>query len=305
MKILETIKSVLLDFLQPEDFFETILVVESVEYLPSLRERYPSARIFAVVKDEDLVDKFDDLDVEFHILDYREERLPFTEEYFDAIIGDLTLEVVVNPQDIAAGFSMYLKQTGVWITSFRNIRHWSIIEKLMRGRFGGIVSRLYAKIEFERLCYASFYKEVRMMPVVRQAPSGLIDKLIECGFENINDDLETEFWLIRAARSMPELSLLKSMYTVEIRKKLSTLLHRIEYGINVEENVEKFWQLYDEVGLFPDYTAAFIRSVVVHREEFYKSLIALSNRNEIEDILSAAEELNEMEPALVAGGVFR
>ena len=303
---MEAIKPLLLDFLQPDDFFETILVVESVDYLPLLRERYPKAAIFAVVSDEDIVDKFAALDVEFHILDYREERLPFEEEFFDAIIGDLTLEVVVNPQDIAAGFSTYLKQTGVWITSFRNIRHWSVIDKLMHGRFGGIVSRLYAKVEFERLCYASFYKEVRMMPVVKPAPQGLIDKLLECGFENINNDLETEFWLVRAARSMPELALLKSMYTLEQRRELSTVLHRIEYGIETESSVNKFWQLYDEVGLFPDYTAAFIRSVVIHRERFYKTLIAVSdNRSEIEEILSAAEEVSEMEPALVAGGVFR
>ena len=303
---MEAIKPLLLDFLQPEDFFETILVVETVDYLPNLRERYPRAKIYAVVKDEEIADKFADLNVDFYVLDYREERLPFEEEYFDAIIGDLTLEVVVNPQDIAAGFGTYLKQTGVWITSFRNIRHWSVIEKLMRGRFGGIVSRLYAKIEFERLCYASFYKEVRMMPVVKLAPKGLIDKLIECGFENINDDLETEFWLIRAARSMPELALLKSMYTLEQRRKLSIIFHRIEYGIDTKSSVDKFWQLYDEVGLFPDYTAAFIRSVVIHRERFYKTLIAASdNRSEIEEILSAAEEVNEIEPALVAGGVFR
>ena len=302
---MKQIESVLLDFLQPEDFFNVILVVESIEYLPKLRERYPTAKIYAVVKDISTTEKFTSLNVEFYELDYREERLPFPEEFFDAIIGDLTLEVVVNPQDIAAGFSTYLKQTGVWITSFRNIRHWSVIEKLMNGRFGGIVSRLYAKIEFERLCYASFYKEVRMMPVVNRAPEGFIDKLLECGFENINNDLETEFWLIRAARSMPELALLKSMYTLKIRKKLSTLLHRIEYGIDTKSNVEAFWQIYDEVGLFPDYTAAFIRSVVIHREKFYKTLISLSNRSELEEILIAAEEVNDMEPALVAGGVFR
>ncbi len=303
---MEEIKPLLMDFVQPDDFFETILVVETVEYLPPLRDRYPNAKIFAVVKDEDVMEKFAGLDVDFRVLDYREERLPFDEEFFDAIIGDLTLEVVINPQDIAAGFSTYLKQTGVWITSFRNIRHWSIIDKLMRGRFGGIVSRLYAKIEFERLCYASFYKEVRMMPVVKPAPEGLIDKLLTCGFENINNDLETEFWLIRAARSMPELALLKSMYTFEQRRELSKILHRIEYGIEIKASIEKFWLLYDEIGLFPDYAAAFIRSVVVHRQRFYKTLVAESdNRREIEEILSAAEEVNEMEPALVAGGVFR
>ena len=302
---MEAIKPVLLNFLQPDDFFETILVVESVVYLPQLRERYPNAKIFAVVKDEDIVGKYEGLGVDFHVLDYREECLPFEEEYFDTIIGDLTLEVVVNPQDIAAGFSTYLKQTGVWITSFRNIRHWSVIDKLMHGRFGGIVSRLYAKVEFERLCYASFYKEVRMMPVVKPAPKGLIDKLEDCGFENINNDLETEFWLVRAARSMPELALLKSMYTKSVRRRLSTLLHRIEYDINIEASIKEFWQLYDEVGLFPDYTAAFIRSVVMHREHFYEILTSKSDRSEMAEILSAAEEVSEMEPALVAGGVFR
>ncbi len=302
---MKKIDSVLLDFLQPEDFFETILVVESVEYLQKLRERYPSAKIFAVVKDDEFIEKYSALNVEFKILDYCEEKLPFDEEFFDAIIGDLTLEVVINPQDIAAGFSRYLKETGVWITSFRNIRHWSVIEKLMKGQFGGIVSRLYAKIEFERLCYASFYKEVRMMPIVKKAPKNFIETLEKIGFENINNDLETEFWLIRAARSMPELALLKSMYTKKDRKKLSTLIHRIEYEIEVEENVKNFWQFYDEIGLFPDYAAAFIRSVVIHREKFYKLLKKFSNRNEIEEILFSAEEVDEMEPALVAGGVFR
>ena len=298
------IDSVLLDFLQPDDLFQKILVVESVEYLPKLRQRYQSAQIYAVVNDEQPIQKYSDLDVEFHILNYRDERLPFVEEFFDAIIGDLTLEVVVNPQDIAAGFSTYLKQTGVWITSFRNIRHWSVIQRLMKGQFGGIVSRLYAKIEFERLCYASFYKEVRMMPVIKSAPKNFIETLESIGFENINNDLETEFWLIRAARSMPELSLLKSMYTKNIRKKLSTLLHRIEYDIDVEDNIKNFWSLYDEVNLFPDYTASFIRSTVIHREHFYELLKKYSSREELNEILIAADNDEYREPALVAGGVF-
>ena len=292
---MQAIAPVLLDFLQPEDTFDKILVVESAEYLPQLRERYPNAAIYSVVQDEDLINKYEEYNIEFYVLDYREERLPFEKEYFDAIIGDLTLEIVVNPQDIAAGFSTYLKQTGVWITSFRNIRHWSVIEKLMHGKFGGIVSRLYAKIEFERLCYASFYKEVRMMPVIKKAPKGFIERLLECGFENINDDLETEFWLVRAARSMPELALLKSMYTFEVRKKLSTLIHRIEYDIDIEDNVNEFWKLYDEAGLFPDYVAAFIRLAVVHHERFYKNLSSVSNRSELLEILEAAEEVSEFE----------
>ena len=289
---MQPIKPSLLDFLQPEDFFYSILIIESVEYIKPLREKYPGAQIYVVVTNADSIEQFNGLDINFYVLDYREERLPFDKEFFDMIIGDLTLEVVVNPQDIAAGFSTYLKQTGVWITSFRNIRHWSIIQKLMNGRFGGIVSRLYAKIEFERLLYASFYKEVRMMPLVKPAPEGFIKKLLDTGFENINNDLETEFWLVRAARSMPELALLKSMYTHEIRKKLSTLLHRIEYDIDVEDNVKNFWQLYDEAGLFPDYVASFIRLAVVHHEQFYKLFMEASPyRLEAEDIVNTAQNI--------------
>ena len=285
------IPRVLLDFIQPDDFFERILIVESVEYIPELRQRFPRAEIFAVVDDEDAPERFGDLGIEFRVLDYRAERLPFGEEFFDAIIGDLTLEVVINPQDIAAGFAAYLKQTGVWLTSFRNIRHWSVLERLMEGHFGGIVSRLYAKAEFERLCYASFYKEVRMMPVERQSKDDLVGRLIECGFENINDDLQTEFWLVRAARSVAELALLKSMFTAEVRAQLSRLLHRIEYEIDSARSVEEFWRLYDREGLFVDYAAQFIRMTVVHRERFFRVLSANSDRSEIIEIESAANEI--------------
>ena len=211
------------------------------------------------------------------MLNYREERLPFDAKFFDAIIGDLTLEVVINPQDIAAGFSTYIKETGVWLTSFRNLRHWKVLERLMRGYFNGIVSRLYTRQDFERLMFASFYKDVKFAPIIKKAPPEMLKKLLECGFENFSDDLETEFWLVRAARSIPELALLKSMFTPEIRAELARILHRIEYDIDVEENVKKFWRLYDETGMFAEYVTEFIDSIVVHRENFYKNFGDIKN----------------------------
>ena len=214
---MEDIKPSLTEFIRGEDFWQKILVVESADYLAELREKFPTAGIFFVTTNEDFYSD----DVKTFVLDYREERLPFDKEFFDAIIGDLTLEVVTNPQDIAAGFSTFIKQTGCWLTSFRNIRHWKVIEKLMRGVFGGIVSRFYTRTEFERLLYASFYKEVRLLPLKKNAPPELLERLINCGFDNFDDDLQTEFWLVRASRSMPELALLKSMFTPEIRAELS------------------------------------------------------------------------------------
>lgn len=288
---MEDIKPSLTELIDGDDFFKKILVVESADYLEPLRKRFPDAEIFFVTTNEGL--NFPD--VKIFRLDYREERLPFEKEFFDAIIGDLTLEVVTNPQDIAAGFSGYIKQTGVWLTSFRNIRHWKVLEKLMRGVFGGIVSRLYTNTEFIRLLAASFYKDFRMFPLKKNAPPELLERLITCGFDNFNDDLQTEFWLVRASRSMPELALLKSMFTPEIRAILSRILHRIEYDIDTEESVKSFWRLFDAEGLFTDYAGAFIRSVVVHRENFYRNVKKFSARAEFEEIITVAESLYDFE----------
>ena len=120
---MEDIKPCLTNFIDGDDFFQKILVVESFEYISELQERFPTAEIFFVTPTEEIAEKFSDSEVKIFILDYREEILPFDKEFFDLIIGDLTLEIVINPQDIAVGFSRYLKQTGIWLTSFRNIRH--------------------------------------------------------------------------------------------------------------------------------------------------------------------------------------
>lgn len=288
---MDDIKPSLTNFISGEDFFQRILVVETAAYIEPLREKFPTAEIFFVTTNEEF---FCD-DVKIFNLDYREERLPFDEEFFDAIIGDLTLEVVTNPQDIAAGFSTFLKQTGCWLTSFRNIRHWKILEKLMRGAFGGIVSRLYTRTEFERLLYASFYKDVQLLPLKKKSPPELLERLIDCGFDNFDDDLQTEFWLVKAWRSMPELALLKSMFTPEIRAELSRILHRIEYDIATADSVKNFWELFDAENIFVDYAAAFIRSVVVHRENFFANMKKFSSRDELDAIIDECESLYDFD----------
>ncbi|MBQ7493884.1 MAG: hypothetical protein IJT47_05605 [Selenomonadaceae bacterium] len=290
---MEDIKPSLMELIDGDDFFQRILVVESVDYIEPLHARFPLAKIFFVTTKEEDAQKFPY--VESFLLDYREERLPFPKEFFDAIIGDLTLEVVITPQDIAAGFLTYIKQTGCWLTSFRNIRHWKVLEKLMRGVFGGIVSRLYTNTEFIRLLIASFYKDFRMLPLKKNAPPELLERLITCGFDNLNDDLQVEFWLVKASRSMPELSLLKTMFTPEIRAEFSRILHRIEYDIATEDSVKKFWRLVDAEGIFTDYAAEFIRSVVIHRENFYRNVKKFSARAEFDEIIDKAESLYDFD----------
>lgn len=283
----EKIRPELLQFLQPGEVPLRILVVETLSYLPELRRMFPVAKLSAVADEADRMESpaYEGLDVRFKCVDYRSEPLPYPVEYFDYIISDLTLEQAANPQDIAAGFSTFLKQTGAFLTSFRNIRHWSVLADLMDGHYYHVVSRLYAKTEFERLLYASFYKNVRVRPQRRPAADDIVDRLETAGFDNIHDDLDTEFWLVRADRSMPELALLKSMYTPQQRKKLSRLLHRIEYGVDLPAQAQAFWQFYADAGLFPDYTAAFIQSTVFHVDWFYRQLMTVSG-NQSDEIMA-------------------
>lgn len=291
----EKIKPQLLSFLAPSDAPLTILVVESLTYLPDLRTMFPHAELFAVAADGDAFHRpeYAALGVQFTALDYLAEPLPFAHETFDYIISDLTLEPAGNPQDIAAGFSQFLKQTGALLTSFRNIRHWSVLAELMDGHYYHVVARLYAVQEFEKLLYASYYKDVRVRPQRRPAPAGELDRLVAAGFDNLNDDLETEFWLVYAARSMPELSLLKSFFTAAERKELARLLHRIEYDVDTAQQVAAFWQFYHRVGLFPDYTAAFVKEAVFHPAQFYRRLSAHSDAAEqavVQEIVQAAHD---------------
>ena len=289
----EKIKAELLSFLKGSELPLSILVVESVGYLPALRRLFPRAALYAVTANgQPESPEYAGLSVHWTALDYLAAPLPFAPETFDYIISDLLLEQAGNPQDIAAGFSRYIKQTGALLTSFRNIRHWSVLEELRDGHYYRVCARLFAKPEFEKLLYASYYKAVRMRAQRRAAPPEVMARLRAAAFENTHDDLETEFWLVYAARSMPELSLLKSFYTAEQREALARLLHRIEYGVDTARQVAALWSLYDEAGLFPAYVANFIKESVFHPARFYRHLRAYSagRREELREILGEAEE---------------
>ena len=109
----EKIKPELLGFLRPSGLRIRILVVESLYYLPELRRMFPRAEILAAAAESDAMDGYEGLEAAFSCVDYRQERLPFEPESLDYILSDLTLEQAGNPQDIAAGFSMYLPAAGI------------------------------------------------------------------------------------------------------------------------------------------------------------------------------------------------
>lgn len=293
----EKIRPELLSFLKPNAAPLRILVVESLSYLHELHRLFPHAELYAVAAEPDEAELDALRGVHWQILDYLAVPLPYTRNFFDYIISDLTLENADNPQDIAAGFSMFLKETGAFFTSFRNIRHWSVLQNLMDGHYYNIVSRLYARPEFENLLYASFYKSVRVRQQHREAPDGLIERLIAAGFENERDDLETEFYLVRADRSMPELSLLKSMYTSVEREQMVRLIHRIEYDVECSASVSSLWEIVEHLNVFPAYLSSLSRETVVHTELFYQRLSEhLVRRSDFIDEMIDAAALESVDP---------
>ncbi len=263
----------LLQFLMPVDRSMKILVIESLPYLPRIRALFPQASLYAVTGESERQGDYPSLDITWEILDYRETPLPFPQGVFDLMLGDNLLGLVSNPQDIASGLGTFLKPTGRLLTSFENIRCWRILESLMEGHYRALARRLYARRDFATLLYASFYKEIFFLPVPMpgNAPLGLIERLVQAGFEN-PDDMKTEFWLVDAWRSSREVSFLKSRYNPVLRRRLVKLLHRIEYGINVAENVAELWCLMERENVDAGYLSAFILSTVVHSERFFENL---------------------------------
>ena len=281
----------LLRFFEHGEAPQSLLVIESVHYLPSLRNRFPDAALFAVVSDQDAVKapEAEGLGVEWTILDYREKVLPFPRHSFDVVLSERMLENVANPQDIASGIGTFIKETGYLLTSFENIRYWRVLRELMDGHYYAIVRRRYAKPEFERLLYASFYKDIFFSPVRGSGAGREIEPFISAGFENRLNDLDTETWLVKAMRSSSDVALLKAAYTPEARKKLAILLRRVEYGIDLPETVGLLWALVDKEGFTAEYIARFTASVVVHREAF-RSALAEKSSKERKPFLYEVEE---------------
>lgn len=272
---LDTTELELVKFITPSGERLRVLVVESPACLEELRRILPAAELVVVSNDEFLPgeERLQSLNLQWVQADYVTERLPFAEESFDYIIAARALEVVQNPADIASGFSSFLKQTGFLFTSFLNVRCWKVLEGLRDGHFRYSGRHMFARPELEMLFYATRFKEVRTAGLLKPCPPELLEKLLAFGFENDRDDLETEVWLVRAARSMPEIAVLKSFFTPEVRGRLSRLLRRLEFGLEPEENLAALRQLCAREQIFPAYLASFIQLAAWYRERLVRLLV--------------------------------
>ena len=85
---------------------------------------------------------------------------------------------------------------------------------------------------------------------------------------------------------------LKAEYTPEERKRLATLMRRIEYDIDAGENVAALWRLDDEVGFPAEYMARFAVEIIVHQKAFLQNLVAFSSEGRRAFVDVVAEALN-------------
>ncbi len=256
-----------------------VLTVEASQYLPLLRGRYPNATIFAVTAsaDEAHASEYEGLGVTFSVMDYRETVLSYERKSFDIIIAPLCLETAANPQDIAAGFGTYIKDTGFLLTSFTNMRYYRVIDELMDGGYHYIVRRLFARDSFRTLMLASFYKDMTFSPVYGNGDEAHIKRLVAAGFKNHADDLNVKTWLVKAARSVPSVAAIKSRYTPETRRGLVTLLRRIEHDIDTAENAAHLSALCNREHIDADYLEKFIDETIYDKKAFQYNMTSANN----------------------------
>ena len=109
------------------------------------------------------------------------------------------------------------------------------------------------------------FKEINFHP--NEVIEYNIDDWLKFGFDNYNNELLTKTWIVKAGRSTSEVAALKQFYNPAIRKELARLLHRIEYDIDIEDNLQQLQKLCKENYIFDDYLYDFIDQIVIHREK--------------------------------------
>ena len=247
----------ILDFVPPNFLPVKVLLIDSEEFLPGLKEILPAAQIF-MLNEPNLI-----------------EKLPKTPKIFNLIIAKEILTVGENFYPMLMAFNHLLKDSGALLTQFYNVRFVKVLENLRRGRFLNNERRFWAKSDVVKLLDDAIYKEIHFLPGLQEEISVLDWE--KFGFDNFSDDLRTKIWLVKACKCTAEVAALKELFTDKVRADLSRILHRIEYEIDLEENFQRLMELCEREGIFDEYLSDFINQVIVH--ESAKEFIKIQAKN--------------------------
>ncbi|MBR5914437.1 MAG: methyltransferase [Selenomonadaceae bacterium] len=257
----------LLQFVPPNFSADaTALVIGDEKYLPQLRELMPAAKIaLMTTENSSQLKKFcSSLKVDLMIGDYLNGALPNEPKIFDVIIADDCLTNSLYTYGIIAELGQLLKDSGFLLTKFFNARFIGMLESLRCGKFPTHEQKFWAKWDVVKLLHDAFYKEIYFMPEGKVDAN--VDEWVNFGFDNFSDDLLTKIWLVKACRSTAEVAALKEFFSEDVRADLSRLIRRIEYGIDVDENLSRLIELCRREKIFEDYLSDFIAQIVTHED---------------------------------------
>ena len=260
-------------FLPQSGMAVKVLVIESYAYLPKLCAMLPNAKIEAVTRQEDVPEarELRDLDVNWTIMDYRLSRLPFGEESFDYLLAADVLTEAYEPYLELMRLGKLLKGTGELLTQFANIRYQGILSCLRDGDFPVREQHLWAKPEVVRLLNDTLFKEITFAVGEQELGNGEAEFAAQ-GWHDYQHDLATRIWLVQACRSTATVANLKSMYSPEVRKEISRLLHRLEYGLDTEKNLEELRLLCEREHIFMEYLEDFAQEACAHPERVLEQI---------------------------------
>lgn len=261
----------LLKFVPPNFLPIPVLLIENEKLLRELREILPAAQIALLKKDP--LDKTKILCEEFRadLID----ELPTAPKIFEIIIAEEVLTAGENFYSTLLSLNHLLMDSGMLLTQFYNVRFVRVLENLRRGRFINNEKKLWAKADVVKLLDDAIYKEIHFLPDVREKIS--VEAWEAFDFDNFSEDLATKIWLVKACKCTAEVAALKTLFTPEARADLSRTLHRIEYDIDVEENLERLKEICRREGIFDEYLSDFIEQTVIHEaaREFIRKELEL------------------------------
>ena len=244
------------------------LLLESLIYIEKIAALYPNACLTVVTEIEEAValPEFAGLNIRWHFLDYRRDKLPFPNGSFDAVLAANLLTRAYEPYALLLDISRKLTDTGVLYGDFLNVRYTGVLAALQAGEFPVREKHLYAKSEMVRLLDDTLFREIDFVPGEKDDDESAAEAWTAQGYVNINHELAVSRYLFRAAVSTAAVANLKGLYSPEIRKELSRILHRIEYDVKRTENLARLQELCAREGIFKEYLYDFIAEACCHAE---------------------------------------
>ena len=190
---------------------------------------------------------------------------------FSVIIIGRVLEQVDDPHRLVMLFTQHLSARGILVAVIANIRYWKNWRELIEGHWRymgeGVrkigVRHCFSREELVDLLQKAGYKDFCFNACISRGPEELLQKLRTIGAVDDQNDLETEFWIVRATPLQDFTLALRQSYTPELRQIMVCLLRRIETGIDIEENCHQFWKLCGTYEVTAEYLLPLIENTML------------------------------------------